>query len=891
MPGIKARLLLAAALIALPAALSAQRPTAGEAQRMLETNPALVEQLRQRIMTSGLTPDQVRARLRAEGYPENLLDAYLGTMGAVDTTFAEEDVFGAVAALGLAGEDDLMLLRCGIDPDSIAASALALPGADTDAVRAPADTTAAARARIGAARTQALAACRLQLEARRVRGQEQAEADSGFTIFGLETFRRPTTLFDPNLTGPVDANYRLGPGDRLVLVLTGDVEASYELEVNREGWVVIPQVGQISVNNLTLGELQDVLYTRLGRVYSGVRRGPGATTRFSISPARLRSNQVFVHGDVMNPGAHRISSAGTAMSALYAAGGPTDQGSLRTVQIRRGGQLVETLDVYDYLLRGDASRDVRLQNGDVVFVPIHGPRVRIVGEVARPATYELRGNETLQDAIRFAGGFRATASQARIQVERILPPEMRSPGRARVVVDVASEGSIDGQTAAVPLYAGDIVRVFPVATRVRNRVTVRGNVWSPGVQGIQPGVTRLSDVLRTAGGVKPDTYLSQVLISRLRPDSTRIQLRTSLVDTLGNVGNDMAIAEDDEIRVFSRSEFREPTYVAITGAVNRPGRFPYREGITVRDLVLLAGGLEQGALLSEAEVARLPQDRSGGRTAETFRVPLDSSYLFDRRADGRYIGAPGLPAPDGDAPEVVLAPYDNVLILRQPDWELQRTVTLGGEVRFPGRYALQSRTERITDLINRAGGLTREAHPDGVVFYRAGSAGQLRSREGATLASGTNGRDQQPAIGRIGIELPNVLRNPRHRDNMILHDGDSIFIPRYSGVVQVEGAVNAPVAVAYVPGQDLQYYLRAAGGPAARADVSRAYVTQPNGKVEAVVRRPLAPDAQPRPRAGSRIFVPERDPTIAGPNILGSLTTMVQVISGLVAAIAVARSL
>jgi polysaccharide biosynthesis/export protein len=888
MPGIKARLLLAAALLSFPVVTAAQqRPSTGDAQRMLESNPALAEQLRQRIMTSGLTPDQVRARLRAEGYPENLLDAYLGTrIGADDTASADADVFQAISVLGLADEADLTLMQCGIDPDSIAASVLGVQGL-TDTLPsplvapAPGDTTGAARARITAAKEQALVACRARLEMLRVQRDRQLDVDSGFTIFGLEAFRRTTTLFDPNLTGPVDANYRLGPGDRLVLVLTGDVEAAYELEVNREGWVVIPQVGQISVNNLTMGELQDLLYARLGRVYSGVRRGPGATTRFSISPARLRSNQVFVHGDVMNPGAHRVSSAGTAMSALYAAGGPTDEGSLRNVEIRRGGRLVESLDVYDYLLRGDASRDVRLQNGDVVFVPIHGPRVRIVGEVARPATYELRGNETLQDAIRFAGGFKATALQGRIQVERILPVEMRSPGRDRVVVDVTSEGAIDGRVAAVPMFAGDVVRVFPVASRVRNRVTVRGNVWSPGAQGIQPGATRLSDALRMAGGVKPDTYLGQVLVSRLRPDSTRVQLRATLVDTLGNVVNDFVVAEDDEIRVFSRSEFREPMYVAITGAVNRAGRFPYREGITVRDLVLLAGGLDQGALLTEAEIARLPQDRTGGRTAETFRVPLDSTYIFDRGEDGRYVGPPGLPAPVGTAPEVALAPYDNVLILRQPDWELQRTVALYGEVRFPGRYALQSKNERLSDLIQRAGGLTREGHADGVVFHRAGT----------TQARGATDGEREAAAGRIGIELPQVLRNTRHRDNLLLQDGDSLFIPRYSGVVHVAGAVNAPVAVAFVPGQDMQYYLRAAGGPSPRADVGRAYVTQPNGKVEAVTRRPLAPDGQPRPRAGARVFVPERDPTVPQTNWTALATSLVQILSGLVAVIAVASNL
>jgi polysaccharide biosynthesis/export protein len=862
MHAMKALLLIALALVSLSVPAVAQQPSPAEAQRMLESNPQLLEQLRQRIMTSGLTPDQIRARLRAEGYPESLLDAYLGPAAATGAV-AGGDVFAAVSALGIADTTDMLLMECGVDPDSVAAAALG-----TRAMTEPlVGDTIASRMRVDAAKRQLIPMCRARLDSLDMGLlRSQAEIDSGFVIFGLETFRRRTTLFDPNIGGPVDANYRIGPGDHLVLVLTGDVEAAYQLEVNREGFVVIPQVGQLSVANLTLGQLEDLLYSRLSRVYSGVRRGPGATTRFSISPARLGTNQVFVHGDVMRPGSHRVSRASTAMTALYAAGGPTDDGSLRRVEVRRGGALVEVLDVYDFLLRGDASRDVRLQNGDVLFIPIHGPRVRMVGEVSRPATYELKEGETLQDAIRFAGGLRPAASRERIQIERILPPALRSPGRERVVVDVPPEG-VDGRAPAAPVFAGDIVRVFPVAARVRNRVMVRGNVWSPGPQGIQPGVTRLSDVLRTAGGVKSDTYLGQILISRLQPDSTRIQLRATLQDTLGNVSNDFAMAEDDEIHVFSRSEFREPMYVAVTGAVNRSGRYPYHQGMTVRDLVLMAGGLKQGALLTEAEIARLPHDRSGGRTAETFRVPLDSSYIFDRGLDGRYVGPPGLPATSGRAPDVALQPYDNVLILQQPDWELQRTVSVYGEVRYPGRYALKDKSERLKDLIDRAGGLTREAHADGIVFHRS-----------------------RNNTGRIGIELPAILRNQRHRDNLLLQDGDSLFIPRATGVVHVEGAVNSPVAVAYVPGQDIQFYLRAAGGPTARADASRAYVTQPNGKVEAVIRRPLAPDVLPRPRAGGRVFVPERDPSAAGPSYTAIATNMVQILSGLLAALAVART-
>jgi polysaccharide biosynthesis/export protein len=838
------RLLVVAAFAFLaPVRVGAQRPTPSEAEELLRTRPDLVAQLRQRIGTSGLTPDQIRARLRAEGYPESLLDSYLpGTTQGPGQAAPDAETLNAVRALGIADSSDVLF--SGVSADSLDCA----PFTELDVARPDsASSTRVSRSERSALRQLCLLRDSLAMngvvnvdELGRPRRAESGAfpADSGFRIFGLDLFRGRTSQFDPNLPGPVDPSYRLGPGDRMVLILTGDVEMAHQLDVTREGFIVVPQVGQIYVANLTLGQLEDVLYNRLARVYSGVRRGHGATTRFSISVARLRTNQIFVIGDVSRPGSYRVSSTGTALSALYAAGGPSPNGSLRQVQIRRGGRAVDTLDVYDYLLQGDASSDTRLESGDVVFVPVHGPRVRVVGEVTRPAVYELGLGETLSDVLRMAGGFTPTAARQRVQIERILPPTDREAGgRDRVVVDVSpTDHFTNGGGSTVAMHGGDVVRVFPVSMRVRNRIAVRGNVWAPGTQGFTEGMT-IADAIKQAGGVKPDVYLGRVLVTRLQPDSTRVQLHAALRDTTGAVIGDFPLREDDDIRLFSVTEFRPDRYVSINGAVRKGGQFPFREGMTVRDLVLLAGGIEESAYLGAVEIARLPENRADGVTAQTFRAPLDSSYLFERTPDGTYFGPPGLPAPSGPAPEIKLRPYDNVLILRQPDWELQRTVYLGGQVRFPGRYALQRKTERLTDLIKRAGGLTSEAYPEGVFFYR------------------NSGR-----LGRIGIDLPRAMKRYRDQDNLLLQDGDSVVIPMYTAVVNVAGAVNSPVAVSYVPGQDVAYYVRAAGGPSRRADLSRAYVTQPNGKVESIQRRRLLPDGVPRPRAGSSVFVPEKDP-------------------------------
>ena len=782
---------------------------------MLQARPELVQQLRQRLVNSGLSREQIRARLRAEGYPEDLLDPYLP--GSADTARAPtSDLYNAVQELGIVDSADVAFLRA-LQSDT-------LSEAQRDSLLRSRDTTAVADSIRGRPQRPVI---------RADVADSLLRADSGFNIFGLEVFRSSRSRFEPSLFGAVDANYRLGPGDRLVLILTGDVEESYTLDVTREGFVVVPQVGQLHVANLTLAQLDEVLYSRLGRVYSGVRRGPGATTRFSVSVARLRTNQIFVLGEAERPGSYMVSSAGTAITALYAAGGPTANGNLRSVLIRRGDRLVGTLDLYDYLLRGDASRDVRLETGDIVFIPPRGARVRVVGEVIRPGTYEMKEGESLADLLMAAGGFRADASRRRVQIERVLPPEQRTAdGRDRLTIDVAASQLGATGAAGVAVEAGDVIRVFPVAERLRNTVVVKGNVWSPGPQGIRDGM-HIADAIRLAGGPKPDVYLGQILVSRLRSDSTREQLRASFRDSTGAVDGDFPLREDDIVEVFSVTSFRPERYVSIGGAVRKSGRYPYRAGMTMRDLVLMAGGLQESADLREAEIARLPEDRTGNVTAVSVRVPLDSTYLFERQNGDAYLGAPGIPARAAGAPEVQLRPYDNVLILQQPYWELQRIVTISGEVKSPGQYALRTRDERISDLVQRAGGLTTEAYPEGTIFTR------------------TKGD-----VGRVAIDVPRALKKRNSPDNLLLMDGDQIVIPQRSTVVTVRGAVNAPNVVAYVPGRTIDYYIEQAGGAARNADSRRAFITQPSGKRE--TKSTFRP--APRPLPGALVVVPEIDP-------------------------------
>lgn len=836
--------LLLAVVVAVVAPALAQNVTPQQAQALLQQRPDLAAQVRQRVGGSGLTQTQVRDRLKAQGYDPSLLDPYMGGAAGGDTPVPGNDVLAAMRALGIADDADLAA------PFQAAAPRVRY-------AEAPVDTAAA-----------------------RIRDRER--------IFGLDLFRSATNQFLPNLDGPVDSEYRLGPGDELVLILTGDVELAHTLQVTREGFVVIPQVGQLSVANLSLAQLDNLLYARLGKVYSGVRRGAQATTHFSVSVARLRSVQVFVTGNVVSPGAYRVSSAGTALSALYAAGGPSNRGSLRRVELRRAGKVVSQLDVYDYLLKGDASRDLRLRSGNVIFVGVHGPQVRIDGEITRPATYEMLPAESLADLVAAAGGFTPTASARRLSIERIVPAARRVPGgRDRAVIDVSLEA-----TASIGLEAGDIVRVRRVADRLRGRVVVAGQVWQPDTIGIEPGLT-LSQALRRAGGLKSDALLGHVLISRLRDDSTRVQLRAEVRDTSGAVVNDLPLQEDDEITVFSRTEFRPARYVAVTGAVRRSGRVAWREGMTLRDLVLQAGGLAEGAAVEFAEIARLPEVHAEGELARTQRVSIDSSYLFD---DART---------HGSAPEVALQPYDNVLMFRRPDYEAPRVVSITGEVKYPGNYTLKNKSETIKDLVQRAGGLTHDANADAAWFSRlrvaASYATNTDSLPGAKRVAASDATHTDSLRGarrvtpdsaariRVGIDLATAIRNEKAADNLLMQAGDSLAIPPRRQTVEIRGEVNSPTATALASGKSLGFYINAGGGPTALANTRRAYVVQPNGKVESRRRYLWSINYDPTPRAGATVVVPARDTSADRGNVMASVSTFAQLVASLAAVWAITR--
>ena len=421
------------------------------------------------------------------------------------------------------------------------------------------------------------------------------------------------------------------------------------------------------------------------------------------------------------------------------------------------------------------------------------------------------------------------------------------------------------------------MRVPAISDRVRNRIAIQGNVWSPGTQGFTSGLT-LEAALRRAGGVKPDAYLGRVLVTRLRPDSTRVQLRAMLRDTTGATVEPFVLAEDDQITVFSKTNFRTQQTVVIGGAVRRGGSFSWREGMTLRDLILQADGLEEKAFLGAAEVARLPVNYDGHTTAQTIRVPLDSSYLF---AQTEVAANP--------SPDYVLQPYDNVLILREPGWRLPQIVILTGEVRFPGRYTVIDRGERISDLIARAGGVTPLGDQDAAYFSRRISSNTSRARLDSATARSDSLRLQDAARIRVGVDLAFALRRKGGNDDLVLEGGDSLDVPSQRQTVEVRGEVNAPTALAHARGKNLGFYVGAAGGPSAKGNARRAYVVQPNGKVESRHHILGFIRIDPTPRPGATVVVPAEDPNRTRANIASTVALLAQLLVSVAAIRAVSK--
>lgn len=654
--------------------------------------------------------------------------------------------------------------------------------------------------------------------------------------FGYEFFKNSSQMLGAMDSLPVGGDYVLGPGDTLQLSIWGSLSVQHDLVVDRNGEIAIPKVGTVKVWGLTFQQAKEAINTAVGRYFKNYDLG--------LTLGKLRTIQVFVVGDVEAPGSYPIGSLATVINALAAAGGPAKTGSLRSIKVSRAGKQVAVVDLYEVFLNGDRSNDVRLQNGDTIFVPVIGPVVAVAGEVRRPAIYELKGATSLGVMLQLAGGIPANGFTGRIQVERF------SQNSARIVLDyLPQNGQHDKVLNDVALQDRDMVKVFPVQEAVRQVVGLKGNVTRPGDYQFRKGM-RLSDLIPDIHSLQPESYLDAVEISRLSPPEYQRQLLSvNLRKALsGSEQDNILLQEQDTVRVFSRWEMQEKPKVGINGAVITPGSYDFYPGMSVRDLVTAAGSPLRNAYLDQAELSRVIIH---GDRATSTRVSLDL---------GKALA--------GDLQHNFPLQADDVLIVRSlSNWNeaTDTFVKVKGEVLYPGVYSYQ-RGERLSSLIERAGGYTDRAYLRGAKFIRrsvredqqkrmdevivktekelmqkqtslaslASSKDELEATK-ATLEGLMRGLEQMKkmrAEGRVVIRIARLEQLRQSDYNIELEAGDELEVPSRPGTLNVLGQVFNATSFVYLPDTpDVGDYLAKAGGPTREAEASDMYVIRSDGSV------------------------------------------------------------
>ncbi|ABB32412.1 periplasmic polysaccharide biosynthesis/export protein [Geobacter metallireducens GS-15] len=656
--------------------------------------------------------------------------------------------------------------------------------------------------------------------------------------FGYNFFRPAAAGFAPLADIPVGPDYVIGPGDRIILNLWGSAEGTHELEVNRSGEIVLPRVGSVKVWGITFERLPEVLKTHLSKIYKNFD--------LNVTMGKLRVIKVYVVGEVKMPGDYNLSPLSTLINALAASGGPLKTGTLRNIKIKRGGKVVETVDLYDFFLKGDKGKDIRLQPGDTIFVPVIGRVAGIAGNVKRPAIYELKDEKNLGDLVELAEGFLPTGYLQRVQITRVDAHDKRMV--ADFNIDPKGAGkSLDQIVQGIAIQDMDIVKIFPINATLRDHVRLDGYVLRPGVYALQPHM-RLSQLL-SQDNLLTEYYKDAAEITRLYPPDSHLEkIFVSVAKALaGDPEHDLELKEFDEVRIFSRWEMEEMPKVKVNGEVQRPGEYRLFANMTVRDLLMEAGNLKTSAYLKNAEINRISKT---GESVSSFPIVINLEQALK-----------------GDPKDnLVLAPFDEVTIRKIPNWaeEKERYVTLRGEFRFPGVYPIH-KGEKLSALIERAGGFTDKAYLRAAKYTReplrelqqkrmdemvAASEQEILKKQ-AELATTASSKEEVEATkaaleslqrsvallktakaeGRLVIRLEQPDAFKGTASDVELMGGDTLEVPPQPHAVSVLGQVYNPTSFIPENNEDVAFYLEKAGGPTRNAEKCDIYIVRADGTV------------------------------------------------------------
>lgn len=642
------------------------------------------------------------------------------------------------------------------------------------------------------------------------------------SIYGHDIFRSKMLSFEPNMSIAVPESYVLGPGDEVIIDVYGDSQRNDKLKIAPDGTVTTTYGGPINVSGKTLAQAQNAISARLRQYYAG------STIRVSVG--QTRTITVNVMGEVLTPGSYTLSAFASVFHALYQAGGVNDLGTLREIKVCRKGRVVTTVDVYDYILNGRLTGNIMLEDNDVILVDTYQNLIEVRGWVKRPMIYETKSGESLSKVLSYAGGFKGGAYAELVTVERT--------GSTDSYVYTISED----EYTRFPVTDGDIVTITRSENRFSNMAEIKGAVYRPGRYEIGGNGQSVRSLIEQAGGLKEEALRTRAIILRMRPDRSREAITVDLEGIMAGTVADIPIKNEDELTISSREREISGQQLIIAGEVYSPGTYHYAENMTVEDLITIAGGLKQSASLLNVEVSRRIVDPEGDddkpQRAEIFNVKIKNGLSIDTQTAFK------------------LQPYDEVFVRKSPAYSEQKSIWIGGEVLFEGRYVLENQDERISDIIKRTGGFTSKACIRDARLKRRMNETELLRRT-KLIQKAENSADSISLAKLdlnetyyVGIDLNEAITNPGSSADLVLRDGDELIIPQLENTVKINGEVLYPNTVTYIEGKKLSYYINQAGGYTKEAQTKQAYIIYNNGQVSRANKGTLQP--------GCEIIVPTK---------------------------------
>lgn len=684
-------------------------------------------------------------------------------------------------------------------------------------------------------------------------------------VFGRNIFNTRNLTFEPSVNLATPPNYRLGPGDEVIIDIWGTSQNTIRQQISPDGTINIEKIGPVNLSGMTVSEANEYLKRVLGKTYSGLD-APDGTLEIRLTLGNARTIQINVMGEVVQPGTYALSSFSTVFHALYRAGGVNEIGSLRNVQVTRNGKTVAKVDVYDFIMKGKTQDDIRLQEGDVIIVPAYEALVQISGNVKRPMKFEMKKNETLATLINYAGGFSADAYTRSLRVVRQNGEEY----------EINTVKEID--YSAYPMRNGDVVTAEAILNRFTNKLEVRGAVYRPGIYQLNGEINTVRALVNEAKGLMGDAFTNRAVLQREREDLTTEIISVDVRSIMAGTSPDIPLQKNDILYIPSIHDLEDRGDVAIFGEVAKPDSYSYSDNMTLEDLIIRAGGLRESASTVRVDVSRRIKDPKSTHSTDSigqmFTFALKDGFVID--------GQQGF----------TLQPYDQVFVRRSPGYQAQQNVQVTGEVIFGGTYAMTTTEERLSDLVKKAGGATPKAYLRGAKLIRvANDEEKKRMRDVIDLMNRQFGKAMMDSLDirvedtfSVGIDLEKAMAQPGSEYDLVLREGDVLSVPKLNNTVKVNGAVMMPNTVGYLSDKNANYYLDQAGGYALNAKKSKKFVIYMNGQVARIKGR-----SKDKIEPGCEIIVPSKKnkrvnvgEILGYASSFGSLATMFATISNLI---------